>query len=166
MVPFILVPDTFLRYNTNGSKGGIWMEILVSACLLGVPCRYDAKSGEDARVIALAGRHTLIPVCPEIYGGLPTPRTPCEIRDGRVYQKTGEDVTGEYTNGAQAARLFARVAGCRYAVLKERSPSCGTGRIYDGSFSGKLVPGDGVTAALLKKDGIIVLTPDQLDMIR
>jgi len=141
------------------------MNILVSACLMGARCRYDAKPAEDARVLALAGRHTLIPACPEVYGGLPTPRQPSEIRDGRVYTKAGEDVTDAFKRGAQEALRFARAAGCRYAVLKERSPSCGAGRIYDGSFSGKLIPGDGVMAALLRANGVIVLTPDQLDQI-
>jgi uncharacterized protein YbbK (DUF523 family) len=141
------------------------MNILVSACLLGAYCRYDGQCAEDARVMALAKEHTLIPVCPEIYGGLATPRLPGEKRDGRVYDKSGVDVTEPYACGAQAALHFARLTGCRYAVLKERSPSCGEGRIYDGSFSGNLIPGDGMTAALLKENGITVLTPDHLDKI-
>lgn len=139
------------------------MNILVSACLLGAYCRFDGRLIEDERVTALAEKHTLIPVCPELYGGLPTPRLPGEKRDGRVYDKSGADVTGFYEKGAEAALRFARLAGCKYAVLKARSPSCGAGCVYDGSFSGKLVPGDGVTAALLKQNGITVLTPDQLD---
>ena len=141
------------------------MNILVSACLLGAYCRFDGQLIPDERVMALAGRHTLIPVCPELYGGLPTPRLPGEKRDGRVYDKSGADVTEPYARGAQAALDFARLTGCRYAVLKERSPSCGEGRIYDGGFSGKLVPGDGMTAALLKENGITVLTPDRLEEI-
>lgn len=141
------------------------MNILVSACLLGAYCRFDGQCIEDARVVALAGRHTLIPFCPEIYGGLPTPRLPGEMRGGRIYDKSGADVTEAYARGAQAALRFAKLAGCRYAVLKERSPSCGAGRIYDGSFSGKLIQGDGLTAALLRENGITVLTPEQLDEI-
>jgi uncharacterized protein YbbK (DUF523 family) len=127
------------------------MNILVSACLLGAFCRFDGQCMEDARVTALAKEHTLIPVCPEIYGGLPTPRLPGEKRDGRVYDKSGADVTEPYARGAEAALRFAKLTGCRYAVLKERSPSCGSGMVYDGSFTGKLVPGDGLTAALLKE---------------
>jgi uncharacterized protein YbbK (DUF523 family) len=141
------------------------MNILVSACLLGAYCRFDGQCVQDARVMALAGRHTLIPVCPELYGGLPTPRLPGEKRDGRVYDKSGADVTEPYARGAQAALDFATLTDCRYAVLKERSPSCGEGQIYDGSFSGKLVPGDGMTAALLKENGITVLTPNRLQEI-
>jgi len=141
------------------------MNILVSACLLGAYCRFDGRCVQDARVMALAGRHTLIPVCPELYGGLPTPRLPGEKRDGRVYDKSGADVTEPYARGAQAALDFARLTDCRYAVLKQRSPSCGEGQIYDGGFSGKLVPGDGMTAALLKENGITVLTPDRLEEI-
>ena len=141
------------------------MNILVSACLLGAYCRYDGQCVQNERVMALAKRHTLIPVCPELYGGLPTPRLPGEKRNGRVYDKSGADVTEPYARGAQAALDFARLAGCRCAVLKERSPSCGEGQVYDGSFSGKLVPGDGMTAALLKENGMIVLTPDRLEEI-
>ncbi len=141
------------------------MNILVSACLLGALCRFDGERIADERVVALFDRHTLIPVCPEIYGGLPTPRPPGEIIDGRVYDKTGLDVTEPYACGAEAALAFAKLAGCRYAVLKARSPSCGSGYIYDGSFSGRLIPGDGLTAALLKHNGIAVLTPEQLDEI-
>jgi uncharacterized protein YbbK (DUF523 family) len=115
--------------------------------------------------MALAEEHTLVPVCPEIYGGLPTPRLPGEKRGGRVYDKSGADVTEPYARGAEAALAFAKLAGCEVAVLKERSPSCGSGMVYDGSFSGKLVPGDGLTAALLKENGIKVLTVDRLSEI-
>lgn len=141
------------------------MNILVSACLLGAFCRFDGQCTQDARVTALAKEHTLIPVCPEIYGGLPTPRLPGEKRGGRVYDKSGADVTEPYAHGAEAALQFAKLTGCRCAVLKERSPSCGVGMVYDGSFTGKLVPGDGLTAALLQENGIKVLTADRLSEI-
>jgi len=141
------------------------MNILVSACLLGAYCRFDGQLIGDERVIRLAEHHTLIPVCPELYGGLPTPRLPGEIRDGRVYDKAGSDVTAPYMRGAMTALEFARLAKCQCAVLKERSPSCGSGFIYDGSFSGRLIPGDGLTAALLKENGIAVFTPEELDKI-
>ena len=141
------------------------MNILVSACLLGAYCRFDGQLIGDERVIRLAEEHTLIPVCPEVYGGLPTPRLPGEIRGGRVFDKAGSDVTEPYSRGALAALEFARLTKCQYAVLKARSPSCGSGLIYDGSFSGRLVPGDGLTAALLKENGIAVLTPEELDRI-
>jgi uncharacterized protein YbbK (DUF523 family) len=160
---FSLVRRAFLRYNNAGPKGGYAMNILVSACLMGACCRYDAEPAPDPRVLALAARHALIPVCPEIYGGLPIPRQPCELRGGRVVGRDGEDFTGAFERGAREALKLARASGCRYAVLKERSPSCGVGRIYDGSFSGRLIPGDGVTAALLRRNGVVVLTPEQAD---
>ncbi len=141
------------------------MNILVSACLLGAYCRFDGQLIGDERVIRLAEDHTLIPVCPEVYGGLPTPRLPGEIRGGRVYDKAGGDVTEPYSRGALAALEFAHLTKCQCAVLKERSPSCGSGLIYDGSFSGRLIPGDGLTAALLKNNGITVFTPEDLEEI-
>jgi uncharacterized protein YbbK (DUF523 family) len=162
---FSLVPRRVLRYNGRDCEGVRGMNVLVSACLLGALCRFDGRCAADERGGALAGRHTLIPVCPEIYGGLPTPRPPGEIRDGRVIDRTGLDVTEAYARGAEAALAFARLTGCHHAVLKARSPSCGSGQIYDGHFSGRLVPGDGLTAALLKKSGIRVLTPEELDEI-
>ena len=131
-------------------------KLLVSACLLGAPCRYDGKSKADARVLALAERFELIPVCPEVLGGLPTPRTPSERRGTRVVRKDGRDVTVEYRRGAEAALETARREGAAAAVLKERSPSCGSGEVYDGTFTGALTAGDGVTAELLKSNGITV----------
>lgn len=132
------------------------MTILISACLLGVPCRYDGKAKPCPRAQALAERHTLIPFCPEIYGGLPTPRVPSEIADERVISREGQDVTEQYRKGAEQALAMCRMLGCTAAVLKEKSPSCGCGRIYDGTFSGTLTDGDGITAALLLRNGIPV----------
>ena len=132
--------------------------ILVSACLLGVPCRYDGAAKPCAGVMALGERYRLIPVCPEQLGGLPTPRPASEIqKDGRVRNRAGADVTEAYRRGAAEALQLARANGCRLAVLKEKSPSCGHGRIYDGTFSGVLTDGDGVTAALLTACGIRVI---------
>ena len=138
------------------------MRILVSACLLGVSCRYDSQSRPDSRVLALRARHTLIPVCPEQLGGLPTPRVPCERRDGRVISREGADRTAEYTRGAEEALRLCRLFQCEAALLNAKSPSCGAGRIYDGTFSGTLCPGDGVTAERLKKEGIPVWTEETL----
>lgn len=137
------------------------MNILVSACLLGVPCRYDGTPAADACVLSLADSHALVPVCPEQLGGLPTPRSPAEIRAGRVTTKAGEDVSDAYRRGAEATVALAETLGCRCAVLKARSPSCGSGRIYDGSFSGRLVDGDGLAAAALKRKGIQVLNEEE-----
>ncbi len=113
-------------------------KLLVSACLLGTPCRYDGKSKKNEAVCALAERFELIPVCPEVLGGLPTPRTPSERRGACVVRKDGRDVTAEYRRGAECALETARREGVLAAVLKERSPSCGSGEIYDGTFTGAL----------------------------
>ena len=129
-------------------------KILVSACLLGENCRYDGKNNKNEDVLKLAEHFELIPVCPECFGGLPTPREPSEIRNGRVYSKTGADVTAQFEEGAEHTLYIARENNCPAAVLKERSPSCGFGKIYDGSFSKTLIDGNGVTADLLSKNEI------------
>ncbi len=131
--------------------------ILVSACLLGEPCRYDGKSKPCERVIALKDTYDLIPVCPEVMGGLPTPRTPSEICGALVLMKDGRDVTENYNRGAEKALEIAREHACTVAILKEKSPSCGSGLIHNGHFDGGLIPGDGITAQLLKGAGIRVL---------
>ena len=132
------------------------MKILISACLLGLPCRYDGASKPQPWAAALAQRHELVPVCPEQLGGLPTPREPSERREGHVVMRTGADVTEQYHRGAEAALALCRLLGCEAAILKERSPSCGHGKIYDGTFSGTLTKRDGVTAELLLRSGIRV----------
>ena len=131
------------------------MKILVSACLLGLDCKYTGGNNLCPRVAALREEHTLIPVCPEQLGGLPTPRPPAERRDGRVVTQSG-DVTEQYRRGAEETLKLCELLGCEAAVLKERSPSCGHGAVYDGTFSGKLTAGDGVTAELLTAHGIPV----------
>ena len=138
--------------------------ILVSACLLGICCRYDGKGNPNESVLALLGRDdvTLIPVCPEQLGGMSTPRTPSERLDDRVINRAGEDVTHCFSKGADAALQIAQLSRCRYAILKERSPSCGCGRIYDGTFSGTLTDGNGVTAELLLQAGIQVFGESQI----
>ena len=141
------------------------MTILVSACLLGCPCRYDGKSKPNDAVLALMEHHTLIPICPEQMGGLATPRVPAERKDGGVFTERGRDVTEQYRRGAEEALRLAQLYGCKYAILKERSPSCGNGQIYDGSFSRRLINGDGVTAQLLKAHGITVLGESEVDKL-
>ena len=135
------------------------MNILVSECLLGIRCKYSGGSNPCPAVIQAvqAGRHTLIPVCPECLGGLAIPRQPSERVGDRVLSRTGEDVTAQYERGAQAALALAKLYGCTAANLKERSPSCGSGAVYDGTFTGTVIPGDGVTAQLLKANGIQVV---------
>lgn len=110
--------------------------ILVSACLLGVMCRYDGKSNGLAGLERLQETTTFLPFCPEVYGGLPTPREPSEIRDGKVCSKSGRDVTAQFEKGAREALRMAKLLGCSAAILKERSPSCGSHQIYDGTFQG------------------------------
>ena len=133
------------------------MNLLISACLMGVRCRYDGGRKPLDCSDELVDRHVLIPVCPEVVGGLPTPRVPAERIGERVMTKDGRNVTANYEQGAQEALRLAQMTGCTHALLKERSPSCGCGVIYDGSFSGGLCKGDGVCAALLKEHGIEVL---------
>ena len=128
--------------------------LIVSACLMGVGCRYDGESRGREDLSRLAEKYTLIPVCPEIYGGLPTPRIPAEIVGARVLTRDGRDVTAEYERGAAAALKIAEITGAKKALLKERSPSCGTGSVYDGTFTGALRPGDGVAAVLLRRAGL------------
>ena len=139
--------------------------ILISACLLGVSCRYDGGSKPVLSVEALMGRYQLVPVCPEQLGGLPTPRTPAERQGGRVITKDGRDVTAAYSRGAQETWKLAKLFGCDIAILKARSPSCGAQGIYDGTFTGTVIPGSGVTAELLRDAGIRVLTEDELEQL-
>ncbi len=141
------------------------MKILISRCLLGEPCRYDGKSvpSEAARLLCEAG-HTLVPVCPEVDGGLSTPRSPAEIQpDGRVFNQAGEDVSVPYHKGAELALETAQREGCQAAVLKAKSPSCGSVQVYDGSFSRTLIPGQGVAAQLLTRAGIHVVDENHLE---
>ena len=139
------------------------MKLLISACLLGCACRYDGASKPQPWVQELASKHILVPVCPEQMGGLPTPRTPSERIGDKVMMQTGTDVTAQYRKGAEEALGLYRLFDCDGAILKARSPSCGLGRIYDGSFSGTLTARDGVTAELLKAHGIPVWTEEQAD---
>ena len=140
------------------------MKILISACLLGACCRYDGASKAHPLAAALAERHTLVPVCPEQLGGLPTPRPPAERRGGRVVTRSG-DVTEQYLRGAEETLKLCKLLGCEAAVLKERSPSCGRGQVYDGTFSGTLTAGDGVTAELLAAHGIPVYGESQIEKL-
>ena len=132
------------------------MRLLISACLLGCRCRYDGASKPQPWIAALAERHELVPVCPEQMGGLATPRPPAERQGDRVMTKEGADVTAQYRRGAEEALRLCRLFHCQAALLKERSPSCGCGSVYDGTFTGVLTAGDGVTAELLRAEGVPV----------
>ena len=132
------------------------MNILVSSCLLGEPCRYDGQSRpvQILRELQALG-HVLVPVCPEVLGGLDVPRSPAELQpDGRVLTQDGQDVTAAYRAGAERALEIAKEHGCTVAVLKARSPSCGCGEVYDGTFTHTLTPGWGIAARLLDEAGI------------
>ena len=145
---------------------------LVSACLLGIRCRWDGNSSVNDKVLKLAQREMLIPVCPEQLGGLPTPRSPQEIQDGngesildsksRVINSEGKDVTAQFVYVAEGTLKISRLFGITEFIGKAGSPSCGCGRIYDSSFSGKPTSGNGVTAALLQRNGIKLISEDEL----
>ncbi len=135
---------------------------LCSACLLGINCRYDGKNKANKKIIALSKKENLIPICPEQLGGLNTPRTLSEIKKDKVFSKEGKDVTLNFNHGAKEALKIAKMLNITEAILKNRSPSCGCGEIYDGTFSGKIVKGDGITTRLLKKNGIKIISEDEL----
>ena len=146
--------------------------IIVSGCLLGINCRYDGKSKPCKKLLELQKTNRLIPVCPEQLGGLSTPRIPAEVQGGdgkeiikgksKVTNKNSTDVTVNFLNGAKETLKIAKLMGAKEFIGKSKSPSCGTGVIYDGTFSDTLVLGDGVTSALLKKRGIKVSTEKDL----
>ncbi|HCP15383.1 MAG TPA: purine-nucleoside phosphorylase [Peptococcaceae bacterium] len=138
------------------------MNLLVSACLLGAACKYSGTGNFDPRIAALAENHHLIPVCPEQLGGLPTPRKTVEIAEGRALDRDGLDVTAQFIKGAEESLKLARLLRCNAAILKSRSPSCGHGSVYDGTFSGKSTVGNGLTADLLCKAGIKVFSEEEL----
>ena len=133
--------------------------LLVSACLMGFDCKYSGGNNAlpPETLEALRRSFRLIPVCPETAGGLPTPREPSERRGERVVSRDGRDVTAAFQKGAALTLRLAERYGAKRALLKCNSPSCGSGFVYDGSFSGTLIPGDGVTAELLKSQGISVV---------
>lgn len=130
--------------------------MLISACLLGVNCRYNGTGGSLAEIGNLMELAELIPVCPEVLGGLSTPRPPAERVGNRVISCEGGDVTEAYRRGASESLHLAKLFGAKLALMKERSPSCGSGEIYDGSFSHTRIPGDGTASELLKENGIEV----------
>lgn len=151
---------------------GWWMtmekkkrKILVSACLLGYDVRYDRGDNtcHDPRFQKWQQEGRFVVVCPEVAGGLPTPRSPAEMQGDRVVNVEGVDVTEPFRKGAEAALALAKQHDVALAILKERSPSCGSSWIYDGTFTGTKIPGEGMTTALLRRHGIKVFGEDQLD---
>ena len=138
---------------------------IVSACLAGIKCRYDGKDNGDEKIIQLVKEGKAITVCPEVFGGLSIPRVPCEIvlddkGNIKVINKEGVDCTENFKEGAKKTLAIAEILGADTAILKSKSPSCGCGKIYDGTFSGKLVEGDGVAAKFLTENGIKVYNED------
>lgn len=138
--------------------------VIVSACLLGVRCNHRGGASASPAVTALAAEQRLIPVCPEVAGGLSTPRPAAELQvDGSVRTADGDDVTAAYRRGAAQAVALADAVGARRAVLKARSPSCGCHEVYDGSFRRRLVAGAGVTARALRAAGLEVCSEEDLE---
>lgn len=150
--------ETLDLFVQAGRKRG---KILISACLLGTPCRYDGKSKACPWIAKLTKYYDLIPVCPETMGGLKTPRDPAEIQEGRIRTQKGRDVTDNYQDGAYWALAAGKFKNVSLAILKENSPSCGVHFIHDGSFSGKLIPGEGVTASKLRKNGFHLIDEEE-----
>ena len=138
------------------------MKILISTCLKGIPCRYDGKS-KDAKIIEKYPGIDFVCVCPEVMGGLSTPRNSSERSGDKVFDNQGNDVTKEFIDGANKALSIAVDNDCKVALLKAKSPSCGNGSIYDGTFSGQLIAGDGIFSSLLKENDINVFTEADLD---
>lgn len=140
-------------------------KIIVSGCLYGYHCRYDGKDCYSEKIEQLKEKAILIPLCPEQMGGLSTPRYPSEIVGDKLINRKGIDVTEEYHRGAKATLGIALENGVKYALLKQKSPSCGKDRIYDGSFTGTVIEGSGVTAKLLQEHQIQVFTEDEIDQL-
>ncbi|MFW6008755.1 MAG: DUF523 domain-containing protein [archaeon] len=140
--------------------------IIISACLAGVNCKYNGENNKNDKALQLVNKGKAIILCPEILGGLDIPRIPCEIVEinnkSRVINKKGIDKTTEFYKGAKKTLEIAKIIGANKAILKSKSPSCGVGKIYDGSFSGKLVDGNGITADLLIENGIEVISDNNL----
>ncbi len=137
-------------------------KILVSACLLGIDCKYSGGNNYNEKVIEYLSDKEVIPICPEIMGGLSTPRPPSERIGDKVINNQGTDVTQEYKKGAEQALKLAKLFNVKKALLKAKSPSCGKGKIYDGTFNGILTNGNGVTVDLLESNGISVITEQDL----
>lgn len=138
------------------------MRILVSACLLGKNCKYSGGNNYDQAVVDFVQGHRVIPVCPEVLGGLPIPRSPAELVDGVVINKAGISVDEQFRAGAEKALAIAKQNGAELAILQSRSPSCGVKEIYDGSFTGRKIPGQGVFAEMLQQAGIPALDAGEL----
>ena len=132
------------------------MKIMVSACLLGENCKYSSGNNRNDRLLDFLQEHDIIPVCPEVLGGLPVPRTPAEIVNGTVMNRDGFSVDAEFRRGAETALAIAVREQPELIILQSRSPSCGVREVYDGTFTGRLIPGEGVFAFMARKAGFTV----------
>ena len=139
-------------------------KVLISACLAGINCKFNGENNllDSGILDEISKKYHLLFVCPEVFGGLSTPREPAEMKGGLVVTKTAKDVSENFKFGAEICLKIAKLNGCKKAILKARSPSCGSGQIYDGSFSKKLIFGDGVAAKMLKENGILVFSEDEI----
>lgn len=155
--------DKLISATLNGKVIVGKEKLAVSACLLGTPCRYDGKAKPCAEITRLSEHFDFLPICPECAGGLPTPREPAEIKGDRVVTLSGKDVTNEYKKGAEYATALTYAHWCRYALLKKNSPSCSSNSVYDGTFTGKLVCGEGITVQEMKKANICIFDEDGID---
>ena len=138
-------------------------KILISACLVGDKCRYDGHTNYTPLIKDLLEKYELVPFCPEVEGGLPTPRKPSERKGDKVINNAGKDVTRNFLLGAEKALNICKYLNIKIAILKENSPSCGVNQIYDGNFNKKLIKGEGVTTELLRKNGVTVYTENQIE---
>ena len=146
---------------------------LISACLCGVNCKYNGKNNLNEKCLKLLREGKAVLVCPEQMGGLTTPRIPSELigsskdiieySKGKILDKEGNDVSVQFIKGAEEALKIAKELGVKKAILKEGSPSCGSSFIYDGSFSGKKIKGEGITTYLLRKEGVEVISEEEFD---
>ncbi len=132
------------------------MKIAVSSCLLGIPCKYNGQSNKNEEILKLQEKHELVPICPEVLGGLPIPRIPAEIINDKVINQNGEDVTYNYNLGSSKALQIIQENNISIAILKSKSPSCGLGTIYDGTFTHTLINGNGIATELFIKNNIRV----------
>lgn len=142
------------------------MKIIVSSCLIGFNCKYDGGNNYNEQLVSYLKKHDVIHVCPEQLGGLSTPRKASEIKDGKVYHNNGSDVSEEFKKGALETLKIAKDNNCFISILKKNSPSCGFCGVYDGTFSHKLIPNNGITADLLYKNGIVVLNEDNYHLLK
>lgn len=140
------------------------MDILISACLLGIKCRYDGKDNYIENFFEKYKDINFIKICPEVDAGMPIPRTPCEIRKNKVFDKNGKETTHFFKKGAEIALKIAKEKNIKIAILKAKSPSCGKDIIYDGTFTRTLTNNDGLTAKLLKNNNIKIFTEKELNL--